>query len=67
MAQAKVPDLDKLRQFANNEQFRAFEREIEDESLREIDDRKYRNEEARRTREKKARKKRLKKQAALVS
>jgi hypothetical protein len=67
LARATNQEIDKLRQFADNEHFRAFEREIEEGIERELDDRKYRLEEVRRTREKKARRRRLKKQAALVS
>ncbi len=67
MARAALPDIENLRQFANNERFRAFEREVVDGLAREVEERKYKYEDERRTREKKARRRRLKKQAALVS
>ncbi len=65
MARAALPDVDNLRQFANNSHFHSFEQEIEEALFREVDDRKQKLEEARRLREKKARRKRLKKQAAI--
>ena len=67
MARATLPDLDTLRQFANNPQFRDFEQEVQEALDREVDERKHKVEDARQLREKKARRKRLKKQAAMAS
>lgn len=67
MAKTGLPDVKKLLQFANNERFRQFEREVEDALDGEALDRKERLEDARRTREKKARRRRLKKQAQMAN
>jgi|GEM_PF-6542090 hypothetical protein len=67
MAKTGLPDVKKLLQFANNERFRQFEREVEEALDGEALDRKERLEDARRTREKKARRRRLKKQAQLAN
>ncbi|NIM05716.1 MAG: hypothetical protein GTN65_08890 [Armatimonadetes bacterium] len=67
MARASVLDMQKLRQFADNERFRAFERELGEAISQEIEERKMKSEDARRNRERKARKKRLRKQASMSS